>query len=377
MRFSQIAGVIATGSVGANAFLLPPTVSKADADRLAGAVSLGYTPAGDHTRIAVSCPGCDVAFRDAITGEVDESKLTNTIDSDLAFLLSVAPKSAQDEADRLMINGVQVYPVEPQAEGFGSVLKADQFVKQAGSDFIYIESPVVGYMLSTESLQTGQDVNLVKVHFEVVQLRDKDVRIPALDIQLIETPSGKLTLAQVDVSNVAEAKEGQCNSALCRFKAMIASKFSKLKGCMRKPKHSDPRPNVQVGPAHGSHGGHARPSSAMIHGRPRPHHKGPHHGHGHRRHGGVARFMSSLVFHVLIPILLGVAMGIAASLVGMIVGHLAIFLWQTVFRRNQRSEYQKVDQAEAAEGKEDSEALLAPPVYEEAPAYEEAVDEKQ
>ena len=108
-----------------------------------------------------------------------------------------------------------------------------------------------------------------------------------------------------------------------------------------------------------------------AHGRPH------HHGHGHRRHGGFARFMRSVVFHILIPILLGVAMGIAASLVGMMVGHLAIFLWRALFRRNQHSEYQKVEQTEAAEGKGDSEALLAPPVYEEAPAYEDAVDEKQ
>jgi len=71
-------------------------------------------------------------------------------------------------------------------------------------------------------------------------------------------------------------------------------------------------------------------------------------------------------------------MGIVASLVGVIIGQLAIFLWRALFRRNQQpSEYQKVDQVEAAEGKEDPEALLAPPVYEDAPAYEEAVNEKQ
>ena len=379
MRFSQIAGVIATGSVGATAFLLPPTISEGEAAGVVAVAGLDFAPAVDNwAKVAIPCTGCDVAVRDDTTGELDETKLTNTIENALIFQVAVAPKPTQQGADRLIVNGVQIYPVEPQAEGFGSVLRAYQVVKQAGRGFSHHGEPVVGYMLSSENLQTDKDLTLVKVHFEVVQLRNKDVRIPAIDIQLVETQGGKLKIARVDVTDVAQAKEGQCNSALCRFKAMIANKFSKLKGCMGKPKHSDPRPNTQVGAPHGTISGHAHPSAGHTPGHPRPHHKGPYRGHGHRRHGGgVTRFIRSLVFHVLIPILLGVAMGIAASLVGMIVGHIAIFLWRTIFRRNQRSEYQKVDQAEAAEGKEDSEALLAPPVYEEAPAYEEAVEEKQ
>ena len=378
MRFAQIAGVIATGSMSANAFLLPPAITEVEiASRpVAHKYSKFY--------IAVDCNGCDVATVDK-AGNVDETKLTNTERNRLAFHLSV--KEQDQTADHLMINGVQIYPVEPQAEDFGSVLRAQQVVPTV-QDGVHIQtargSPELGYMLSTENKQVDKGLNLVKVHFEVVQVRDKDVTMQALDIHLLETTAGKLEIANVQVVKVDAPKEGACNSAICRFKALIANKLSKLKGCMGKPKHSDPRPNIQVGPAAGSH---TRPyftpvgtsgSVGNTPGHPHPHHKGPHRGHGHRRHGGVARFIRSLAFHVVIPIFLGVAMGIVASLVGVIIGQLAIFLWRALFRRNQQpSEYQKVDQVEAAEGKEDPEALLAPPVYEDAPAYEEAVNEKQ
>jgi len=377
MRISQIAGVIATFSIGSNAFLLPPTLSKD------GASALSSQPVGTSSSrsAGLQCTGCDVATLDS-AGNVDEAKLTNTIPSTLLFRIYV--DEVQNGPDRLMVNNVQIYPVEPQAEGPGSVLKADQVVfnKAADEPAILVShrgSAPLGFMFSTESLQKDDSLNLVKIHFEVVQVRNKDVTLPAFNIQLVETPTGKLTVAMANLADVATPKEGHCNSALCRFKALIANKLSKLKGCMGKPKHSDPRPNIQVGDAHNAHGAHVRPNAhprPSMHG-PGAHGRPHHHGHGHHRHGGFARFMRSVVFHILIPILLGVAMGIAASLVGMMVGHLAIFLWRALFRRNQHSEYQKVEQTEAAEGKGDSEALLAPPVYEEAPAYEDAVDEKQ
>jgi len=253
-------------------------------------------------------------------------------------------------------------------------------------------SPVLSYMLSWENQapQKGQEsLGLVKVHFEVLQVGGKDVRIPSLDLNLLTTPSGKLMIGDIKQTTVDSGKDEsskQCTTVICRWVAMVSNKFKGKKMGCGKSKHSDPRPNVQVDTPGTEKASTMVPSMTRPFPRPHPqHHKGPHGPQGHhgagRHHGGFARVMRSIVFHVLVPIFLGVAMGVSASLVGMIVGHLAIFVWRRVFRRNQGTEYHKVQQVEAAAEKEATDGLLAnqsaPPVYEEAPAYVEAVvDEK-
>jgi hypothetical protein len=77
--------------------------------------------------------------------------------------------------------------------------------------------------------------------------------------------------------------------------------------------------------------------------------------------------------HVVIPVLIGVMVGITASLLSMIVGHIAIFVWRLLFRRNTpRQQYTKVQQEEAAvdDVVDETKAFMAhqgpPPMYEEA-----------
>ena len=76
--------------------------------------------------------------------------------------------------------------------------------------------------------------------------------------------------------------------------------------------------------------------------------------------------------HVVIPVLIGVMVGITASLLGMIVGHIAIFFWRILFRRNTpRQQYIKVQQEEDVvdDVADETKAFMAhqgpPPVYEE------------
>jgi hypothetical protein len=83
--------------------------------------------------------------------------------------------------------------------------------------------------------------------------------------------------------------------------------------------------------------------------------------------------------HVVIPVLIGVMVGITASLLGMVVGHIVIFVWRILFRRNTpRQQYTKVQQEESAvedvtdETKGFMEHQGPPPVYEEIVIVESA-----
>ena len=383
MRFSQLGAAAVTAGSLTSAFLLPPTISKAESDLVEALPLVDAVAATENRQVLVACPGCPVDIVD-IQGHVNA--VTTRVNNALRFNISIAPG---DDFDRLILNGIQLYPVAPQ--DIGSVLSADQLVQTSENLWQYVGSPELGYFLSVHPQpisEGGFGLGAVKIHMEVLQVGGKEVSIPTLDINLVETASHKIMIGNAIISPVQATSGKECTSFICRWKAIIADKLSKAKGCGAKPKHSDPRPNTDaqmVRPPTQDDMDAANKAMHGHHGRPgrRPHHGRPHrHGHGHRRHGGFARFIRSLVFHVFIPILIGIAMGITASLVGMIVGHLAIFIWRTLFRRSQRTEYQKVQQEEASLSKDDSASLLEnqspPPVYEEAPAYEEAVvDEKQ
>lgn len=83
---------------------------------------------------------------------------------------------------------------------------------------------------------------------------------------------------------------------------------------------------------------------------------------------------------VLIPTLAGVAVGMTVSLLGLMVGRLIGFLWIKYYRGGRRG-YASVALDESTADKADAEKEVmieeetpeAPPVYEDAPAYEEAV----
>jgi hypothetical protein len=174
----------------------------------------------------------------------------------------------------------------------------------------------------------------------------------------------------------------ECTSFLCKWRAIVAAKIAKLKGSKgcggSRAKQESATAIADSAPAPIVKGGPMKPVKPNYHSL-----HGAHRVHRHRhRHGGFARFLRSIVFHVFIPIMIGVVVGIMASLVGMIVGHIAIFIWRMLFRRGERGSCRRVQHEESiSKDDEDSKSLLGhdnpPPVYEEAPAYEDAVvDEK-
>jgi len=308
------------------------------------------------------------------------------VDSQLRFNFSIE----HGDVDHLMLNGVQLYPIDPAVMALTYSLTADQLVKTPEGNWNYAASPRLGYSLSISSpeLSPDQQLGLISIRLEIEQLgRTFMSGFPVIEVKLLETPSRKLMIGDVAIKEQTPTEAGQeCTSIICKWKAIIAAKISQLKashGCGgSRAKHESTASSVaeSSSPAALVKGGPMKPVKPNHHG-----HHGGHRAHRHRhrhRHSGFARFLRGLVFHVFIPIMIGVVVGIMASLVGMVVGHIAIFIWRMLFRRGERAPCRRVQHEESL-GKDDenSKSLLGhdnpPPVYEEAPAYEDAVvDEK-
>jgi len=217
-------------------------------------------------------------------------------------------------------------------------------------------------------------VSLTALHINVIEVAEEFMTgIPSIEVKLLQTASGKLMIADAEImapddfsSEIASphtAAGQECTTLLCKWKAIIAAKISEmkkgaLKGCGSKarPAKAHPHDTSESKPHH-------------EHGHPRL--GGHHRGHRHHRPSAFARFVRGIVLHVLIPITIGIMVGIFASLVGMVVGHLAIFMWRLVFRRNCNAKYAKIEQVEAAEETKPFIDAQGPP-----PQYEEAIDEK-
>jgi len=148
----------------------------------------------------------------------------------------------------------------------------------------------------------------------------------------------------------------ECTTIVCKWRAIVADRLSKLKGCGGKGKA---RPAHVTGGPRKHHSHHGRPNG-------RPH--GAHRPFRHHRHRhSLGRFLRNVAVHIMIPVLIGIVVGITASLVGMIVGNVLIFFWRLL----DRAQYVRVDQVEIIEESDDeTKAFLEPP-----PTYT-ATDEK-
>jgi hypothetical protein len=370
MRFSQL-GVVAALAV-ADAFLLPPSISAADTDILK-TLPFEDAVAVDGCVMEINCPGCPVV------NDLGDKMHSTQVDS----VLKLDFRLVHDEIDRLYLNNLQIYPMNPSAENFMEPLTAAQMIKTTDNTWEYSSTPKLGYAINVERSATTEDqLDLVSVHIEIIEVAGLYLSsMPIVEIKLLEIPSHKLMIGDAVISEPttpsSKPGEQECSTILCKWRAIVAGKLSKLKGCGSKA-----RPVFQVVPApYRSQGPHDRPH----HDHPHPHGKhpnGPHRPYRHHhRHGGLTRFLKGIVMHVVIPVLIGVMVGITASLLGMVIGHIAIFVWRVLFRRNTpRGQYIKVHQEVVAvedatdETKGFMEHQGPPPVYEDVVIVEKASD---
>jgi len=354
MRFTQLGGLLAFAG-SSQAFLLPPPTSSSSD-------SVNTLPFEDNIAtegrvMELNCPGCPVVITDV------ENRVHSTdAESVLKFNLSVAHE-ANNGADQLLLNGLPIYPIDVHSQAFITHLTADQLAKNADNTWSYVATPALGYQLSVKHpVQSEDQLDLVAIHIEIVEVANKFIQgIPSVDLKLLETPSGKLMLGDAEITTPKSVSpeptddNKECATLVCKWRAIIAAKLSKLKGCGGKNKN---RPAGVTTPAK-HHGHHARP-----HGRPHGTHRPFRH---HRHRHSLGRFLETVAVHVMIPVLIGIVVGITASMVGMIVGNIVIFVWRLLFRRNQ-ARYARVEQVEIVEEDDDeNKAILEsqgpPPTY--------------
>jgi predicted small lipoprotein YifL len=260
MYFTKAGAVTALAGLG-QAFLLPPTIHSADSE-IVNTLPFEDAIAGEGMSLRLPCPGCPVVFKDTLGRDI-----ATDIKNQLGLNFEVV-HTPEDEEDKLVVNGLQLWPVGISASSI-EPLTAPQFIYTDESTWDYAAEPQLGYSIFSQApiLSPDQELYLVKIQLEVIEVGNTFIKgIPAVEISLLRTPSGKLMLGDV-MQMEAPAKEltpsdgdQECATALCKWRAILAEKLSSLKGCGRKPLKAPPRPNASVdGPKDHDSRPHRRP----------------------------------------------------------------------------------------------------------------------
>ena len=114
--------------------------------------------------------------------------------------------------------------------------------------------------------------------------------------------------------------------------------------------------HIVTRPGHPNGNKHVRPQPIVA-----SNHKGT--------YGRLAHILAAIKM-VLIPTLIGLAFGMAASAIGMLVGQFVVFLWMRHRRQDDAVLYERLNHMDLDVKQE------IPPPYEDAPAMEEAINEK-
>ena len=219
MRFAQL-GAAAALLAATQAFLLPPTITKADAD------IVNTLPFEDAVNIKnrvmeVACPGCPVVIPD-IQGTMHMAQVESVLR--LNFSLSF------NDNDQLLLNSAQIYPIDPLSSTFMEPLTADQLVKSPTGTWEYAASPKLGYSLAITHPATSsnnEQLDLVAIKIEILEVADKFVDgIPIVVLKVLETPSGKLMIGDAEIMpaparnpSSSPADNGkECTTVICKWK---------------------------------------------------------------------------------------------------------------------------------------------------------------
>ncbi|KAI0521603.1 hypothetical protein F5B22DRAFT_595629 [Xylaria bambusicola] len=351
-------GLVATTT---NALLLPLDFPIAD-----DTVTTLPVPIENDVDVAVSkmpvtqtlnleCPGCMISHRHA-----------KEIPSHLKLDFSI---ESNDGADRLTLNGYELYPnpdllhnvlSAPVIPDMASRHVGDKPRTRGGLNRPQ-KNQRLGFAMETEAVATDddEDLQLIKVDVQIIEVGDAFIEsIPNIQVKLVKTPSGKLAIGNIETiesqGTDSAAGKKQCSSMVCRWKAAF---FDKLRGLFYSKGCSGYRVSA--------------PSHAQDH-QPHPHHMG----HKHSWGRGLRFFVTA----ILLPILIGIVAGISASLIGMMVGTFIVFLWRLFFRRSSaRSSHRcryahKASRHEPAAAEEKSGLLNEEANVEAPPAYVDTND---
>lgn len=386
-------GLFAAFGLAANAFLLPPPIST-DSTNTGFDLSTWILVDPNNQPLLVPCTGCE------LDGTGPKNLFLNISTGSQPGTLELGGKTFYPPV-ALLRSGLATEPTAlavPTGKSIADVMAEPESYISVPISFESIFSRPRPQTLS----EHGEELLEMTLHIDSVSQRH--VSVPKIELQVLKDPEARMMILSSkwveDEREVARPEVGQpnqpaCESPICQWRQFIQNKIHGVssavhshfgngrpcsgtmgKGMMKDGKPHGPFTNLHHGP--GSH--HHRPVGEA--GRPHHHHghPKPHHGHHHHHHGfhNFVHRVGRFIMAVAIPILIGVAAGAVTYAVGMIVGCVIALVWIKLFRGGKRG-YASLAQTESdADGKQlGSEAESresfesAPPVYEDAPAYEE------
>lgn len=319
------AGLTAT----AQAFLLPPEISSHDIDILESIPFESVTVAQAQT-VDLDCPGCPRVFNQKHHGK---GKHNEQPSSHLQLDFSI---DQADGGDRLMLNGFELYPnldpfssqfVAPQVadrpkhhkdhkdqgeeDNTKSLLSHHKFRPGEGNGVI---EQTIGFVIHFHPLENTADdeLDLIVIDLHIIEVGLTFVDgLPNVRVSLIKLPGDELLLAkieQIETESVSTPMEDdkECTNMLCKWKAVVAEKFNKMK-------------------PHGCHG--------MMGAQPENNQAPPRQPNGlfDKPHGWTLLFRK-LTSNIILPVLVGIVAGVSVSIVGMVVGTLLVGVWRKFFR---------------------------------------------
>ncbi|KAL7621151.1 hypothetical protein AAE478_008467 [Parahypoxylon ruwenzoriense] len=381
----QLTAIIAAAGLAVsttNAILLPPEISESDKDIVSTLpvpveADINIPKIAEAQTLKLKCPGCPVRIAHHGQGMA----LATDIPSHLELDFSIEPS---DGADRLMLNGFELYPnADPFRNSLTAAVQPDYALRPMKRP-PHFKGPrpqsvqTLGFGMQTSPIAKNEEdsLELIMVELDIIEVGDVFVAgIPNVQIKLVKTPSGKLMIGEIatasteTMQNNPMDKQEECTTLLCKWKAVIMQKLASLrlhKGCGGRPAHAKVHTQSEED---GSRQGH--------------HHQ---HEHGHHQKNWGLLFRN-IASHILLPVAIGILAGVAASILGMMVGTFIVFLWRLVVRpagsrrHHRHGHHHKASRHEVAADDEKSGLMTHEEEVDTPPAYIESglviVDDKK
>ncbi|KAF1970655.1 hypothetical protein BU23DRAFT_206041 [Bimuria novae-zelandiae CBS 107.79] len=363
MMLSRTLNLALVAAGATNAILIPPGVSAAELD-LGDDMAMEVAANSFPRTASLDCATCEIA------AQTPDGSLAWTQGDGNSFVLDfdVGPHE-----DSLNIDGVQLYP--PTFAYFTQPFR----VAQINPDGENLPLRVTGYNFHYTSAETVSEagIELIPMTFQINSIEGKAVDPPALTINLLKDPNGKLMIASFTSPQAVESspadQEKECSEwpLLCKWRAVMADRINGMKAHKSKPgchKHQGnpmAEDTVEGKPPHRFRPGH-------------PHHR-PHHmgGHPHYRHYRVHKMFRRVFLTVLVPILIGIFAGTLTYLIGIALGYIVAIILTKI--RGQPL-YESVALDEESDDFEEQlgekEVYDHLPQYDSPPVYDEAVEKE-
>lgn len=215
MQLTSILAAAGLAVVTTNALLLPPDVAESDNDMVTTLpipveANVNIPKIAEAQSLKLKCPGCPV--RIPHHGKV---KVTNSIPSHLELDFSI---EASDSADRLMLNGYELYPKADPFQNnriLTAAVRPDFTDRRMGRPHHFkgpqpqaIQPLGFGLQTGTTPSPEGEEaLELVQVELDIIEVGDVFVSgIPNVQLTMVKTPTGKLMIA--DIKTVESDAQG-------------------------------------------------------------------------------------------------------------------------------------------------------------------------